>query len=267
MDSGLNQYLANIAKIPLLTAKEERHLIRMIKKFKDPDAREKLILSNQYLIINIAKKYKYNNGEVLLIYIQEGNLGLMRAIKKFSRKSKMRFSTYATYWIKSYISDYIANNTIVRLPRYITLKIPKIKEFVNKFYLENGKDPTLKELSKMTHIPVETLLIYQKIDKDPKGLSEDEDHDLLNYIPDDKYISPKEYTDQSIMKDKINSLLDNVKEVERFVLERHYGLNNNDELTLKEIGSMLGVSITKVRWIEMNALKRFSYIIKKEDNI
>lgn len=226
--------------------------------------KEELIKSNLRLIISIARKYS-PKGMFLADLIQEGNIGLLKAIEKFDYRKGFKFSTYATWWIRQAITRYLAENTrTIRIPLHIIETIYKIsKSVLNKFYQEYGRDPTIDELSKETGLPVEKLNYIFKVIKQPISLElqvgDEEDTTLGDFIEDQKAVKPDEVTFNTALAEKIRELLKTLSPREEKIIRLRFGIGEKQSYTLEEVGNKFGVTKERIRQIENIALRKLKH--------
>lgn len=226
--------------------------------------KEELIKSNLRLIISIARKYS-PKGMFLADLIQEGNIGLLKAIEKFDYRKGFKFSTYATWWIRQAITRYLAENTrTIRVPLHIIETIYKIsKSVLNKFYQEYGRDPTIDELSKETGLPVEKLNYIFKVIKQPISLElqigDEEDTTLGEFIEDQRAVKPDEATFNTALAEKIRELLKTLSPREEKIIRLRFGIGERESYTLEEVGNKFGVTKERIRQIENIALRKLKH--------
>lgn len=264
----LKLYLKEVQKKKLLTLEEEREIAELIKK-GDKNARKRLIEGNLRLVIKVAKKY-VGRGLHLLDLIEEGNIGLIRAVDKFEPQMNCRFSTYATWWIRQSIERAISNQTLaIRLPVHISEEIGKIQREIYNFTNMKGREPTDQELSEMLDMPVEEinkLLTYvRKISsmEAPKNV-EDDDYVLADTIEDVNSPNPVEVIENIFITDKIKKWLSKLDEKERNILIMRYGLDDMIPKTLEEIAQIYNVTRERIRQIECKAMENLRRLILLE---
>lgn len=264
----LKLYLKDVQKKKLLTIDEEREIAKLIKK-GDKDARKRLIEGNLRLVIKIAKKY-VGRGLHLLDLIEEGNIGLIRAVDKFEPQMNCRFSTYATWWIRQSIERAISNQTLaIRLPVHIADEIGKIQREIYNFANSNGREPTEEELSQLVDMPIEDIrkfLTYvRKISSmdSPKSI-EDDDYVLADTIEDVTSPNPIEIMENIFINDKIKKWLSNLDEKERNILILRYGLDDMIPKTLEEVAKIYNVTRERIRQIECKAMENLRRLILLE---
>lgn len=227
-------------------------------------AKEELVNSNLRLIISIARKYA-PKGTLLSDLIQEGNIGLLKAVEKFDYRKGFKFSTYATWWIRQNISRYLAENTrTIRVPVHIIEAIYKISKIVyTKFYQEYGREPTLEELSKETGLSVERLNYIFKVMKQPISLEstvgEDEDTTLKDFIEDNNILKPEEVTFNLALSEKIRELLKTLSAREEKIIRLRFGIGEKEACTLEEVGKKFGITKERIRQIEGHALRKLKH--------
>lgn len=269
MDSTLQIYLAEINAAPLLTAQEEKELARRIIEHDDRLARDRMIRSNLRLVVNIAKKYS-NRGMALSDLIEEGNLGLIRAVEGFDPNHGSRFSTYASWWIKQAIKRALINSVQpIHIPAYMVEMIARWKQITLELSEELGRSPTLEEISNALHITPRKLKIIRRAVKactSPSQISSTDDTFSLNdMLEDDKNPRPDEAIFNEDELQTIKKLLDEIDEREAEILRLRYGLDRQEPKTLKEIGKLVGLTRERVRQIEREALKKLNQILTADD--
>lgn len=235
------------------------------KSFKEiKKSKEELIKANLRLIISIAKKYS-PKGMFLSDLIQEGNIGLIKAVEKFDYRKGFKFSTYATWWIRQSITRYLAENTrTIRVPIHIIETIYKISKIIStKFYQEYGREPTLDELAKETNLSIERLNYIFKIMKQPISLEttvgEDEESPLKDFIEDQGSIRPEERTINLALSEKIRELLKILSPREEKIIRLRFGIGEREPCTLEEVGNKFGVTKERIRQIETMALRKLKH--------
>ncbi|MFH0771640.1 MAG: sigma-70 family RNA polymerase sigma factor [Candidatus Omnitrophota bacterium] len=258
MDS-VKAYFKEIEKVPLLTAEEEIELAQKIKK-GDSKAKKKMIQSNLRLVVSIAKKYSYF-GVSLLDLIEEGNLGLIKAVTKYNPKKGFRFSTYAGWWIKQYILRAVANQgKTVRIPVYMMELLSQWKKVGEKLSQRLGRKPTVAEIAKSMKITVKKAGEIDNITSQATSLEtpvgEDNNGTLMDLIEDVKAVSPKDEILNYFQKEKIEDLLKKMNKREREVLSLRFGLKDTAVHTLEEVAKHFNVTRERVRQIEELALRK-----------
>jgi RNA polymerase primary sigma factor len=259
---SLRLYLREISRIPLLTATRESLLAERAEQ-GDRDARNHLIEANLRLVVSIAKKY-VGQGLSLEDLIGEGNIGLIRAVTKFDYKKGFRFSTYATWWIKQAITRAILEGTrTVRLPVYIMEEVMRVKRMTRQLYQELGREPTPEIIGQrlsMTSDRVSELLIWaEKVFSLDAPLSEEEENTLGDIIEDVRERGPMEITDQQLLREEIRKVLGQLTQRERQVIELRFGLVDDHDHTLEEVGKKLKVTRERVRQIEERAIRKLRH--------
>ncbi len=259
---SLRLYLREISRIPLLSPAREV-LLAERAELGDKDARNHLIEANLRLVVSIAKKY-VGQGLTLEDLIGEGNIGLIRAVTKFDFRKGFRFSTYATWWIKQAITRAILEGTrTVRLPVYIMEEVMRVKRMTRQLYQELGREPTPEMIGtrlSMTADRVNELLVWaEKVFSLDAPLSEEEENTLGDIIEDTRNRSPMEITDQQLLREEIRKVLSNLTLRERQVIELRFGLVDDHDHTLEEVGRKLKVTRERVRQIEERAIRKLRH--------
>ena len=261
-DDAVRMYLKEIGKVPLLTGAEERELaIRMEQG--DEEAKRKLCESNLRLVVSIAKRY-LNRGLSFLDLIQEGNLGLIKAVDKFDYTKGYKFSTYATWWIRQAITRSIADQArTIRIPVHMVETINKLIRISRQLLQELGREPTSEEIAKEMGITVEKVREIKKISQDPVSLEtpigEEEDSHLGDFIPDDDVPAPVEAAAYSMLKEQLMEVLDTLSDREKKVLMLRFGLEDGRPRTLEEVGKEFNVTRERIRQIEAKALRKLRH--------
>lgn len=256
----IKMYLNEISQIPLLKYEEEVELAKRVNE-GDIEARDKLIQANLRLVISIAKKHT-NRGLKMLDLIQEGNLGLMRAVEKFEYEKGFKFSTYATWWIRQAITRAIADQgRTIRIPVHMQETINKLKKEARIILQNTGKDATPEELAEKLGMTAEKVKSIFDMYQDPISLEtpvgSEEDSELGDFVVDDKFLNPFEATSRNLLKEKINKLLnEHLSEREQQVIRYRYGLDDGSSKTLEEVGKHFNVTRERIRQIEVKALKK-----------
>ncbi len=259
---SLRLYLREISRIPLLNASNESRLAERAEN-GEKEARDHLIEANLRLVVSIAKKY-VGQGLSLEDLIGEGNIGLIRAVTKFDYKKGFRFSTYATWWIKQAITRSILEGTrVVRLPVYIMEEVMRVKRTTRQLYQEMGREPTPDDIGErlsMTPERVSELLIWaEKVFSLDAPLSEEEENTLGDIIEDVRERGPSEVTDQHLLREEIRKVLGQLTLRERQVIELRFGLVDDHDHTLEEVGKKLKVTRERVRQIEERAIRKLRH--------
>ncbi|PIR87128.1 MAG: RNA polymerase sigma factor RpoD [Candidatus Harrisonbacteria bacterium CG10_big_fil_rev_8_21_14_0_10_49_15] len=262
MPDSVQMYLKEIGKAPLLTAAQEKELAKKIG-VGDEEARQKFIQSNLRLVVSIAKRYVNRSPNLsILDLIQEGNIGLSRAVDKFDYKRGFKFSTYATWWIRQAITRALADQSrTIRIPVHMVETISKYTQVKRRLTQELGRDPLVEEIAAEMDLPAEKIHYIQKISQDvvsleaPVGDSED-DSSLSDFIKDEKSLTPAQIASQTLLREKIREILVDLTERERKILEMRFGLADGVTHTLEEVGKEFGVTRERIRQIEAKALMR-----------
>ncbi len=256
-------YLREIGQYPLLTAAEERELAKRIEK-GDAEARNILARSNLRLVVSIAKKYVGRSPDLTLLdLIQEGNLGLFRAVDKFDWKKGYKFSTYATWWIRQAITRALADQSrTIRIPVHMVETIAKYKQVSRRLSQALGRDPQAEEIAIEMGVEPEKIYQIEKINQDtlslenPIGSDDDEKSTLGDFIPDDKIPSPVQESSERILSEQVKEILSDLSPKERKILEMRHGLMDGVYHTLEEVGKEFGVTRERIRQIEAKALEK-----------
>ena len=262
VDDTVKMYLKDIGRIPLLTPEEE---LQLAKDMADGDERAKRKLSeaNLRLVVSIAKKYM-GRGMLFLDLIQEGNLGLMKAVEKFDYNKGFKFSTYATWWIRQAITRAIADQArTIRIPVHMVETINKEVRISRRLLQELGREPTPEEIAKEMGIDEEKVREILKIAQDPVSLEtpigEEEDSHLSDFIEDDQGKSPSDTVDSLALKNQLGELLNSLTPREEKVLRLRYGLDDGRPRTLEEVGKEFNVTRERIRQIEAKALRKLRH--------
>ena len=256
-------YLREIGQYPLLTAAEERELAKRIEK-SDAEARNILARSNLRLVVSIAKKYVGRSPDLTLLdLIQEGNLGLFRAVDKFDWKKGYKFSTYATWWIRQAITRALADQSrTIRIPVHMVETIAKYKQVSRRLSQALGREPQAEEIAVEMGVEPEKIYQIEKINQDtlslenPVGSDDDERSTLGDFIPDDKIPSPVQESSERILSEQVRGILNDLSPKERKILEMRHGLMDGIYHTLEEVGREFGVTRERIRQIEAKALEK-----------
>ena len=266
----IRSYLKDIKEIPLLTAKQEIELATKIKK-GDLKAKRQMTLSNLRLVINIAKRYSHL-GVPLLDLIEEGNLGLMKAVIKFNPKKGYRFSTYGAWWIRQYITRAIANQgKTVRIPVYMTELLSKFKRITEELSQKLGRKPTVMELSRRMRLPTERIERLQELVTSAQTTSletpvgEEGETEMIDLLQDETIPSPQEDITRFLQHERIDALLKKMGERERRVLVLRYGLEDGVSRTLGETAKFFNITRERVRQIEVVAIRKFRALLAVEE--
>ena len=262
VDEPIKMYLREIGQIPLLTYEEEIALAQKVLE-NDEEAKQKLIESNLRLVVSIAKKHT-NRGLKMLDLIQEGNIGLMKAVEKFEYEKGFKFSTYATWWIRQAITRAIADQgRTIRIPVHMIETINKIKKESRIILQETGKEATAEELAKKLEIPVDKVKSILEMNQDPISLEtpvgSEEDSELGDFVEDDKFLNPYDATTRVLLKEQLDGVLKTLSEREEMVLRYRYGLDDGSPKTLEEVGKIFNVTRERIRQIEVKALRKLRH--------
>ncbi|MGP1361809.1 MAG: RNA polymerase sigma factor RpoD [Candidatus Fimenecus sp.] len=263
MDDPVRVYLKEIGRVPLLTSEEEMKYARIIDEgtdFEKKRAKNKLSEANLRLVVSIAKRYT-GRGMSFLDLIQEGNLGLLKAVDKFDYRKGFKFSTYATWWIRQAITRAIADQArTIRIPVHMVETINKVKKAESAILHETGRTPTEKEIAEYLNISEEKVREIQRVAQDPVSLEtpigEEEDSHLGDFIEDEESLSPEDEAAKSELKMLIATVLDMLQEREAEVLRMRFGLIDGRERTLEEVGKQFNVTRERIRQIEAKALRK-----------
>lgn len=267
---ALRTYLKEIRIIPLLTAEEEIQLSRRIKK-GDEQCRKKMIRSNLRLVINIAKRY-IHLGIPLLDLIEEGNLGLMKAVDKFNPSKGYRFSTYGAWWIRQGIIRAIAQQgKMVRLPVYINELLTKWKKTKERLTQKLKRPPLDEEIAKRMRIPKDkieeiNLWLSTKTSSLEAPIGDEEENQVLDLVENQTAVQPDASVEQMFDKERIDNLLEKMSDREREILDMRFGLANGKTHTLAEVAKKMGVSRERIRQIEEDALKKLRKFVKEQES-
>jgi RNA polymerase primary sigma factor len=261
VDDSVKMYLKEIGKIELLNAEQERDIAQRMAD-GDEEAKEMLINSNLRLVVSIAKKYM-NRGLSLLDLIQEGNIGLIKAVDKFDYTKGFKFSTYATWWIRQAITRAIADQArTIRIPVHMVETINKLTRVQRQLVQDLGREPTTEELAKEMGMDAAKIREIQKISQDPisidKPVGEEEDSHLVDFISNDELAAPEEEVARILLKEDLIKALNSLTERERKVIELRFGLKDGIPMTLEQVGKKLGVTRERIRQIEAKAIRKLS---------
>jgi len=261
-DDPVRMYLKEIGKVPLLTADEEIEIAKRMEA-GDADARRKLAEANLRLVVSIAKRY-VGRGMQFLDLIQEGNLGLIRAVEKFDYKKGFKFSTYATWWIRQAITRAIADQArTIRIPVHMVETINKLVRIQRQLLQELGREPTPEEIGEQMGLTAERVREIQKISQEPVSLEtpigEEEDSQLGDFIEDDAAVVPPDAASFSMLQEQLTKVLDGLAERERKVVSLRFGLEDGHPRTLEEVGREFGVTRERIRQIESKTLAKLRH--------
>ena len=262
LDDPVKMYLKDIGRVPLLTAEEEVDLAKRMQE-NDASAKKRLSEANLRLVVSIAKRY-VGRGMLFLDLIQEGNLGLMKAVDKFDYQKGFKFSTYATWWIRQSITRAIADQArTIRIPVHMVETINKLTKAQRLLLQELGREPTAEELAENLGVTVEKVHEILRIAQDPVSLEtpigEEEDSHLGDFIEDEKAITPNEKVETTMLKEQLLSVLDTLTPREVKVLRLRYGIGDGKPRTLEEVGKVFNVTRERIRQIEAKALRKLRH--------
>ena len=262
INDPVRMYLKEIGKISLLSLDEETELSKKIAE-GDEMAKNRLAESNLRLVVSIAKRY-VGRGMLFLDLIQEGNIGLMKAVEKFDADKGYKFSTYATWWIRQAITRAIADQArTIRVPVHMVETINKLSRYQRQLTLELNREPTDEELAKKMGMSPDKVREVIKIAQDPVSLEtpigEEEDSHLGDFVPDESNMSPEDFTIHEMLKEEIGDVLLTLTEREEQVLRLRFGLDDGSPKTLEEVGQMFGVTRERIRQIEAKALRKLRH--------
>ena len=267
VDDPVRMYLKEIGKIPLLTAQEEVAIAKRMEA-GDEFAKQELAEANLRLVVSIAKRY-VGRGMSFLDLIQEGNLGLMKAVEKFDYTKGFKFSTYATWWIRQAITRAIADQArTIRIPVHMVETINKLVRVQRQLVQDLGRDPSPEEIAQEMNLDVEKVREIQKIAQEPVSLEtpigEEEDSHLGDFIPDDEVLSPVDAATFTLLKEQLDTVLTTLTEREMKVLTLRFGLEDGRARTLEEVGKEFDVTRERIRQIEAKALRKLKSPNKSE---
>ena len=262
IDDSVKMYLKDIGKVPLLSAEEELQLAKEMAE-GNAEAKEKLINANLRLVVSIAKRY-VGRGMSFLDLIQEGNLGLMKAVDKFDYTKGYKFSTYATWWIRQAITRSIADQArTIRIPVHMVETINKLIKISRALLQKYGREPTQAEIAEAMGISEARVVEIQKIAQDPVSLEtpigEEDDSHLGDFIEDTSATAPIDAAEANMLKEQVNEILGTLAPREAMVLILRYGLRDNRPRTLEEVGKVFNVTRERIRQIEAKALRRLKH--------
>ena len=262
IDDPVKIYLKEIGRVPLLNAEEEIELAERMSA-GDPKARKRLSEANLRLVVSIAKRY-VGRGMQFLDLIQEGNLGLIKAVEKFDHTKGFKFSTYATWWIRQAITRAIADQArTIRIPVHMVETITKVKKVSSQLLHKNGHDPSPDEIAAELEMPVERIREIMRIAQDPVSLEtpigEEEDSHLGDFIPDDDAPAPAEAASLILLKEQLGEVLSTLTDREEKVLRLRFGLEDGRSRTLEEVGKEFNVTRERIRQIEAKALRKLRH--------
>ena len=262
IEDPVKAYLKEIGRVPLLTSEEEIELATRIAD-DDEQAKKRLAEANLRLVVSIAKRY-VGRGMQFLDLIQEGNLGLLKAVDKFDYTKGFKFSTYATWWIRQAITRAIADQArTIRIPVHMVETINKVKKTITLLLHENGRDPTAEEVSEYLNMPVDKVREIMRVAQEPVSLEtpigEEEDSHLGDFIPDDDALAPEEAASMMLLKEQLDDVLSTLTPREKKVIQLRFGLEDGRQRTLEEVGEEFGVTRERIRQIEAKALRKLRH--------
>ena len=263
INDSVRMYLKEIGRVPLLSAEEEVNLALRIQQ-GDQEAKQDLAEANLRLVVSIAKRY-VGRGMQFLDLIQEGNMGLMKAVEKFDHTKGFKFSTYATWWIRQAITRAIADQArTIRIPVHMVETINKLVRIQRQLLQDLGREPTPEEIGAEMDLPTEKVREILKIAQEPVSLEtpigEEDDSHLGDFIEDDNATSPAEHTAYALLKEQLDEVLEQLTDREENVLRLRFGLDKNGEIrTLEQVGQVFGVTRERIRQIEAKALRKLRH--------
>lgn len=261
LPDNVQMYLREIGKTALLTSQDEKDLAKRILK-KDEAARQRLIKANLRLVVSIAKRYVNRSPLSISDLIQEGNIGLFRAVEKFDHTKGFKFSTYATWWIRQAITRAIADQSrTIRIPVHMVETISKFTQAKRKLAQQLGREPMVEEIALEMDLPVDKVRNIQKISQEVVSLEspigdDDDKSTLADFIQDERSLTPTQLTSQKLLRDQIGEIIQDLTERERKILEMRFGLEDGVTHTLEEVGKVFNVTRERIRQIEAKALEK-----------
>ena len=258
-EDHVRMYLKEIGMVPLLTAEEEMELAKK-KSQGDDEAKKRLIEANLRLVVSIAKRYT-GRGLSFLDLVQEGNLGLMKGVEKFDYTKGYKLSTYATWWIRQSVTRALADQArTIRVPVHMVETINKLTKTQRKLTLELGYEPSIAELAEAMEMSQERVMEIMQIAREPASLEtpigEEDDSNLGDFVQDYKGVTPEENIEAVMLREQIYAILDDLKDREREVIKRRFGLEDNHPRTLEEVGREFDVTRERIRQIEAKAIRK-----------
>ena len=262
IDDPVKVYLKEIGRVPLLTPEEEVELAERMAK-GDPAARKRLSEANLRLVVSIAKRY-VGRGMQFLDLIQEGNLGLIKAVEKFDHTKGFKFSTYATWWIRQAITRAIADQArTIRIPVHMVETINKVKKVSSQLLHKNGHDPSAEEIAEELDMPIDKVREIMRVAQEPVSLEtpigEEEDSHLDDFIEDSDAPAPADAASHTLLKEQLEDVLSTLTPREKKVLELRFGLEDGRNRTLEEVGKEFNVTRERIRQIEAKALRKLRH--------
>ena len=263
VDDPVKMYLKDIGKVPLLSAEEETELAKRILQ-GDEYAKAKFCEANLRLVVSVAKRWVSKTPLSLLDLIQEGNLGLLKAVEKFDYSKGFKFSTYATWWIRQAITRAIADQSrTIRIPVHMVETINKFGRVSRQLTQKLCREPTIEELAEAMELPESKVVEIQKIAQDPVSLEtpigEEDDSKMADFIEDESAKSPIEQASQSMLREQLLAVIDTLTPREQEVIRQRYGLNDGRSKTLEEVGREFRVTRERIRQIEAKALRKLKH--------
>ncbi len=262
LPDAVQMYLKEIGKTPLLTTQDEKDLAKRVER-GDEEARRRFIQANLRLVVSIAKRYVNRSPNLsILDLVQEGNIGLSRAVDKFDYRKGFKFSTYATWWIRQAITRALADQSrTIRIPVHMVETISKYTQAKRRLQQELGREPLVEEIAVEMELPVEKIRHIQKISQEVVSLESpvgdsDEDSTLSEFIPDEKNLTPAQVAQQTLLREKIKEILVDLPPREQKILDMRFGLQDGITRTLEEVGKEFGVTRERIRQIEAKALMK-----------
>ena len=262
VDDPVRMYLKEIGRVPLLESEEEHELAKRMAE-GDESAKKRLVEANLRLVVSIAKRY-VGKGMFFLDLIQEGNLGLIKAVDKFDYEKGYKFSTYATWWIRQAITRAIADQArTIRIPVHMVETIHKVSRASRQLLQENGREPTAEEIAKVLNMSPEKVREIMKVAQDPVSLEtpigEEEDSHLGDFIPDEDSPAPAEAAAQAMLREQLIEVLRTLTPREEQVLTLRFGLEDGRPRTLEEVGKVFNITRERIRQIEAKALRKLRH--------
>lgn len=262
IDDPVRMYLKDIGKVPLLSGEEEVELAKRMEA-GDEEAKQQLIEANLRLVVSIAKRY-VSRGMLFLDLIQEGNLGLIKAVEKFDYTKGYKFSTYATWWIRQAITRSIADQgRTIRIPVHMVETINKVVKISRQLVQRLGREPSAEEIAEVAEMPVEKVREIMKLSQEPvsleKPIGEEEDSHLGDFIEDENTLSPADAAAFTLLREQLEEVLQTLTEREQRVLKLRFGLDDGRARTLEEVGQEFHVTRERIRQIEAKALRKLRH--------
>ena len=262
IEDPVRMYLREIGRVPLLTSEEEIELATRIAD-GDEEAKKRLVEANLRLVVSIAKKYM-GRGMTLLDLVQEGNLGLIKAVEKFDHAKGFKFSTYATWWIRQAITRAIADQSrIIRLPVHMSEFISRVRKTSAQLLAENGSEPTSEQIAERMEVPVERVRDVMRTSQEPVSLDtpigEEEDSHLGDFIEDETMLTPDEAAANTMLREQLNIVLESLSPREVQIIRLRFGLEDGRCHTLEDVGERFNVTRERIRQIEAKALRKIRH--------